>query len=87
MVRPSEYRYIDSATPPAMSELNSLLEYLLCGCGILVCTVFGLLGNISTILLFKFRRMKMNETFTNLIVWLAAIDSCFLVSFAIRNKK
>ena len=63
-----------------MSDLDTLLEFYICGCGILCCSVFGLVGNISTILLLKSRKMKMNQTFTNLIVWLAAIDSLFLVS-------
>jgi hypothetical protein len=66
-----------------MSDLNSLLEFYICGCGILSCAVFGLFGNISTILMLKYRTIQMNQTFTNLIVWLAVIDSLFLV----RNKK
>jgi hypothetical protein len=63
-----------------MSDLNSLLEFYICGCGILSCAVFGLFGNISTILMLKYRTIQMNQTFTNLIVWLAVIDSLFLVS-------
>eukprot|EP00092_Neocalanus_flemingeri_P003454 GFUD01003703.1.p1 GENE.GFUD01003703.1~~GFUD01003703.1.p1 ORF type:complete len:163 (-),score=29.76 GFUD01003703.1:340-828(-) len=62
-----------------MSDLNSTLEFYICGCAILSCTVLGLLGNTACILLFKFRKMKMNPTFTNLIVWLAVIDSLFLI--------
>ena len=68
-----------------MSSSDSLYEYLLCGCGILCCTVFGLVGNISTILLFKWGRMQMNRTFTNLVIWLAAIDSCFLVTIRLTS--
>ena len=64
-----------------MSDLNSMLEFYLCGCAILSCTVLGLLGNTATIFMLKFRKMKMNPTFTNLIVWLAVIDSLFLVSY------
>ena len=64
-----------------MSNINSLLEFYICGCGILCCSMFGLVGNISTILTLKYRKIKMNQTFTNLIVWLAAIDSLFLVSY------
>jgi len=62
-----------------MTELNILLEYYLCGWGILCCTIFGILGNISTILTLKYRNVQMNQTFTTLLVWLAAIDSTFLV--------
>jgi len=62
-----------------MSDLDTLLEYYLCGWGILCCTIFGLLGNISTILILKYRNIKMNQTFTNLLLWLAAIDSTFLI--------
>jgi len=61
------------------SEINSLLEFYICGCAILLCAVIGLSGNAACIFLFKFRKMKMNPTFTNLIVWLALIDSLFLV--------
>ena len=63
-----------------MSDMNTILEFYICGCSILACTVLGLLGNITAIVMFKFRKMKMNPTFTNLIVWLAVIDSIFLVS-------
>jgi len=60
-------------------QLNSLLEFYLCGCAILVCSVLGILGNITIIFMLKCRKMKMNPTFTNLIAWLAVINSLFLV--------
>jgi len=62
-----------------MNESDTLAEFYICGLGILVCGVFGLIGNISTILLLMFRNTNMNQTFSNLIAWLAAIDSLFLV--------
>jgi len=62
-----------------MGDINSQLEYYLCGWGILCWAIFGLLGNTFSILILKYRKVKMNQTFTNLLVWLAAIDSIFLV--------
>ena len=62
-----------------MSDFNSVLEFYICGCGILCCAVFGLVGNIATILLLTVRQARTNSTFTSLILWLAFIDSLFLV--------
>ena len=63
----------------SMSDLNSVLEFYICGCGILCCAIFGLVGNIATILLLTVRQARTNSTFTSLILWLAVIDSLFLV--------
>jgi len=53
------------------------LEFYINGVAILVIASLGILGNILSLLLFK--RLKMNPTFTGLLVWLAILDSLFLV--------
>ena len=60
-------------------ELNILLEYYLSGVSILIVSVVGLSGNIVSGLVFKCRHRDTNQTFTDLLVWLAVIDSVFLV--------
>ena len=60
-------------------ELNTLLEYYLSGVSILIVSVVGLSGNIVSGLVFKCRKRDTNQTFTDLLVWLAVIDSVFLV--------
>ena len=60
-------------------DLNTLLEYYLSGVSILIVSVVGLSGNIVSGLLFKCRHRDTNQTFTDLLVWLAVIDSVFLV--------
>ena len=60
-------------------EINILLEYYLSGVSILIVSVVGLSGNIVSGLVFKCRHRDTNQTFTDLLVWLAVIDSIFLV--------
>ena len=64
---------------PSQEDLNTLLEYYLSGVCILIVSVVGLSGNIVSGLVFKYRHRDTNQTFTNLLVWLAVIDSGFLV--------
>jgi len=61
------------------NDISSMLEYYLCGCAILVCSILGILGNTVCILVFKLKRISNSSTFTNLIVWLAVIDLVFLI--------
>jgi len=63
----------------AVSEVDLQLEFYINGVAILVIASLGVLGNILSLLLFTFRRLKMNPTFTGLLVWLAILDSLFLV--------
>jgi len=60
------------------SDLNSTMEFYINSVAILVVASLGLLGNTLSILLFSFRKLQMNPTFTGLLVWLAVIDSLFL---------
>ena len=61
------------------AELNELLEYSLSGVGILLVSVLGLCGNIVSACVLKTSHRDTNQTFTDLLVWLAVIDSVFLV--------
>jgi len=63
----------------AVSELDLQLEFYINGVAILIVASLGILGNVLSLLLFKFRRLKMSPTFTGLLVWLAILDSLFLV--------
>ena len=60
-------------------NLNAVLEYYLSGVSILLVSVLGLSGNIVSGLVFKCRHRDTSQTFTDLLVWLAVIDSVFLV--------
>ena len=61
------------------SDLDEFLEYSLSGVGILLVSVLGLCGNIVSAFVLKTRHRDTNQTFTDLLVWLAVIDSVFLV--------
>ena len=63
-----------------MSELNSSVEFWLVGVMISVVSLIGFMGNIICILMFKYKRLKINKAFASLLSWLAVIDSFFLVS-------
>ena len=66
-------------TSSDQEKLNTLLEYYLSGVSILLVSVVGLSGNIVSGLVFKCRHRDTNQTFTDLLVWLAVIDSVFLI--------
>ena len=59
-----------------VSSNVTLLEFWLCGVGIAVFGVFGVLANLCSLIYLK---SNINKTFTSLIFWLAIIDSLFLV--------
>lgn len=61
------------------SELDLQLEFYINGIAILAIASLGILGNVLSLMLFTFRRLKMNPTFTGLLIWLAILDSLFLV--------
>jgi len=60
-------------------DLNSLLEFYITGVGMMVIAPLGLVGNMITVLIFSCRKMKLNPTFTSLVIWLAVLDSIFLI--------
>lgn len=68
------------------SEMNSQVEFYINGVAILTLASLGVIGNIICVFLFTSRKMKMNQTFTNLLIWLAVIDSLFLVGFKLSDK-
>ena len=63
-----------------MSEFNSSVEFWVVGVMISVVSLLGIIGNIICILIFNFKRLNINKTFASLLMWLAVIDSIFLVS-------
>jgi len=63
----------------AGADLDLQLEFYINGVAILVVASLGICGNILSLLLFTFRRLRMNPTFTGLLIWLAILDSLFLV--------
>ena len=63
-----------------MSEMNTSLEFWIVGVLMSTVAMIGFIGNIICILMFKYKRLNMNQTFTSLLTWVAVIDSVFLVS-------
>ena len=63
-------------------EDGTSFEFWILGVAISVVSLAGVLGNIICILMFQYKQLNMNQTFTSLLKWLAVIDSIFLV----RNK-
>jgi len=67
-----------------MSEsTNAAIEFYINGCAIMVIAVLGNIGNVVCISLLQCKNSKLNPTFSNLITWLAVIDSLFLVSLSL----
>lgn len=61
------------------TNINSKMEFYVNGVAIIIVAWLGLMGNILCIFLFLLKKLKLNQTFTNLLIWLAVIDSIFLV--------
>jgi len=62
---------------------NDALEFYINGCAIILIAILGNLGNFVCISLLQCRNSKLNPTFSNLITWLAVIDSVFLIFLAL----
>ena len=62
----------------SVSDPATVMEYYLSGVGILTVSIVGLSGNIVSGLVLKCRHKGNTQTFTDLLVWLAVIDSIFL---------
>jgi len=62
-----------------MTNTSEDLEFYINGCALMITTIFGLVGNLVCISLLQRRRERLNPTFSNLITWLAIIDSVFLI--------
>ena len=63
-----------------MSDMNTSLEFWIVGVLMSAVAMIGFIGNIICVLMFKYKRLNMNQTFTSLLTWVAVIDSIFLVS-------
>ena len=62
------------------SEVNSRFEFWVVGVMITAVSMSGIVGNIICIVMFQYKRLNINQTFSSLLKWLAVIDSVFLVS-------
>jgi len=60
-------------------EANSVLEYYVSGVGILIVSLVGVSGNIVSGVILRKRQRDTTKTFSDLLVWLAGIDTVFLV--------
>ena len=60
-------------------DVNTVLEYYVSGVGILLVSVVGVSGNIVSGVILKKRQRDTTQTFSDLLVWLAVIDTVFLV--------
>jgi len=63
-----------------VEEDTSVLEFYINGCALLAISIFGIIGNTISILLLRRKKSRLNPTFSNLIIWLAVLDSIFLVT-------
>ena len=60
--------------------MSEAFEFWLVGVMIPLVDMAGIIGNIICIIIFKYKKLNMNQTFSSLLKWLAVIDSFFLVS-------
>ena len=60
-------------------DKNCLVEYYVSGVCILLVSVMGVSANILSSIVLKTRQIDTNQTLRNLLVWLAMVDSVFLV--------
>lgn len=60
-------------------SISSMVEFYINGCALLITSIFGIIGNVICIALLQFKSSRLNPTFSNLISWLAIIDSMFLI--------
>ena len=70
-----------------MSPLNSDFEFWVVGVTMSLIAVLGLVGNIISMLMFKYKRFGVKNTFTSLLTWLTLVDSIFLVSIFLRDSQ
>jgi hypothetical protein len=61
------------------SEVSAAFEFWIVGVMITMVSIVGICGNLLCILMFQYKQLSMNQTFSSLLKWLAAIDSVFLV--------
>ena len=64
----------------SVNAMSDSFEFWLVGVLCPMVTMLGIIGNIICIIIFKYKKLNMNQTFASLLKWLAVIDSFFLVS-------
>ena len=67
-------------TEKKINAMSDSFEFWLVGVLCPMVTMLGIIGNIICIIIFKYKKLNMNQTFASLLKWLAVIDSFFLVS-------
>ena len=62
-----------------LSSVNAKIEFWILGVAVPVITLFGLVGNITIVVLFIMNKICRSGTLSGLIIGLAVLDSIFLV--------
>ena len=65
--------------------MNSNFEFWVVGVMMTLVAMLGFLGNIISILIYKYKRLGLKNTFTSLLTWLALVDSIFLVGILLGD--
>ena len=80
-IEPTEQKEENSEIiePAEQSEENTDMEFYVSGVGLLTVSVVGVSGNIVSGVILRKRQRDTTQTFSGLLVWLAVIDTVFLV--------
>ena len=62
-----------------LSSVNAKIEFWMLGVAVPAITLFGLVGNITIVVLFIMNKICRSGTLSGLIIGLAVLDSIFLV--------
>ena len=66
-----------------MSDNSDAFEFWLVGVMLTMVSMLGICGNLTSILMFQYKKLSMNQTIASLLKWLAVIDSVFLVMMTV----